>query len=55
MADSRVSTGLTVEQWDDKYFTEYLTENRYQRRDGHERVKRHSGQRKPDEEAWRPR
>lgn len=29
MADSRVSTGLTVEQWDDKYFTEYLTENRY--------------------------
>ena len=29
MADSRVSTGLTVEQWDDKYFTEYLTENRF--------------------------
>ena len=29
MADSRVSTGLTVEQWDDKFFTEYLTENRY--------------------------
>lgn len=29
MADSRVSTGLTVEQWDEKYFTEYLTENRY--------------------------
>lgn len=29
MADTRVATGLTVEQWDDKYFTEYLTENRY--------------------------
>lgn len=29
MANSRVSTGLTVEQWDDKFFTEYLTENRY--------------------------
>ncbi len=29
MADSRVASGLTVEQWDDKYFTEYLTENRY--------------------------
>jgi N4-gp56 family major capsid protein len=29
MADSRVSSGLTVEQWDDKFFTEYLTENRY--------------------------
>jgi len=29
MADTRVSTGLTVEQWDSKYFTEYLTENRY--------------------------
>ena len=29
MADSRVSAGLTVEQWDDKYFTEYLTENRF--------------------------
>lgn len=29
MADSRVSTGLTVEQWDDKFFTEYLTDNRY--------------------------
>lgn len=29
MADTRVASGLTVEQWDDKYFTEYLTENRY--------------------------
>lgn len=29
MADTRVSSGLTVEQWDDKFFTEYLTENRY--------------------------
>jgi len=29
MADSRASSGLTVEQWDEKFFTEYLTENRY--------------------------
>lgn len=29
MADTRVASGLTVEQWDSKYFTEYLTENRY--------------------------
>jgi N4-gp56 family major capsid protein len=29
MADTRVASGLTVEQWDDKYFTEYLTENRF--------------------------
>lgn len=29
MADTRVASGLTVEQWDDKYFTDYLTENRY--------------------------
>ena len=29
MTDSIVATGLTVEQWDDKFFTEYLTENRY--------------------------
>jgi len=29
MADTRVSTGLTVEQWDEKYFVEYLTENRF--------------------------
>jgi N4-gp56 family major capsid protein len=29
MADSFVAPGLTVEQWDDKFFTEYLTENRF--------------------------
>lgn len=29
MAFTRVATGLTVEQWDDKFFTEYLTENRF--------------------------
>ena len=29
MADSRVATGLTVEQWDSQFFTEYLTENRF--------------------------
>jgi N4-gp56 family major capsid protein len=29
MADSRATTGLTPEQWDDKFFTEYLTENRF--------------------------
>lgn len=29
MADSTAATGLTVQQWDDKFFTEYLTENRY--------------------------
>lgn len=29
MADTRVASGLTVEQWDDKFFTEYLTENRF--------------------------
>jgi N4-gp56 family major capsid protein len=29
VADSRVATGLTVEQWDDKFFTEYLTDNRF--------------------------
>lgn len=29
MADTRVATGLTVEQWDDKFFTEFLTENRF--------------------------
>lgn len=29
MADTRASTGLTVEQWDDKFFNEYLTENRF--------------------------
>lgn len=29
MADSYAAPGLTVEQWDDKFFTEYLTENRF--------------------------
>jgi hypothetical protein len=29
MACTRVATGLTVEQWDNKFFTEYLTENRF--------------------------
>lgn len=29
MADTRVASGLTVEQWDEKYFVEYLTENRF--------------------------
>ena len=29
MADTMVAAGLTVEQWDDKFFTEYLTENRF--------------------------
>lgn len=29
MADSRTGSGLSVEQWDDRFFTEYLTENRY--------------------------
>jgi N4-gp56 family major capsid protein len=29
MADSRASTGLTPEQWDDQFFVEYLSENRY--------------------------
>lgn len=29
MADTNVATGLTVQQWDDQYFTEYLTENRF--------------------------
>jgi N4-gp56 family major capsid protein len=29
MADSRVATGLTVEQWDDQFFVEYLSENRF--------------------------
>jgi len=29
MADTNVATGLTVEQWDDEFFTEYLTENRF--------------------------
>ncbi len=29
MADSNVASGLTVAQWDEQFFTEYLTENRY--------------------------
>lgn len=29
MADTNVASGLTVQQWDDKYFREYLTENRF--------------------------
>jgi N4-gp56 family major capsid protein len=29
MALTTVATGLTVEQWDDKFFTEFLTENRF--------------------------
>lgn len=29
MADTNVATGLTVEQWDEEFFTEYLTENRF--------------------------
>jgi N4-gp56 family major capsid protein len=29
MADSRAIANLTPEQWDDQFFTEYLTENRY--------------------------
>lgn len=30
MADTIVASGLTVQQWDDKFFTEYLTENRFE-------------------------
>ena len=29
MADTNVATGLTVQQWDDNYFKEYMTENRF--------------------------
>jgi N4-gp56 family major capsid protein len=29
MADTRVASGLTVEQWDSQFFVEYLTENRF--------------------------
>lgn len=29
MADTNAATGLRVQQWDDKFFVEYLTENRY--------------------------
>lgn len=31
MADTVIATGLRVQQWDSKFFTEYLTENRYSR------------------------
>jgi N4-gp56 family major capsid protein len=30
MADTIVASGLTVAQWDSKFFTEYLTENRFE-------------------------
>lgn len=29
MADTRAASGLTVQQWDDKFFVEYLQENRF--------------------------
>lgn len=29
MADTTVASGLTVQQWDDKFFTEYFQENRF--------------------------
>lgn len=29
MADTRAASGLTPQQWDDKFFTEYLQENRF--------------------------
>ena len=29
MADTQVASGLTVEQWDDQFFREYLTDNRF--------------------------
>lgn len=29
MADSRAATGLTVEQWDDQFFMEYIQENQF--------------------------
>ena len=29
MADTRAATGLTVQQWDDKFFIEYIQENRF--------------------------
>lgn len=29
MADTRAATGLTVQEWDDKFFTEYFQENRF--------------------------
>lgn len=29
MADTSAATGLTVQQWDDKFFTEYIQQNRF--------------------------
>ena len=29
MADTTVASGLTVQQWDDKFFKEYLSQNRF--------------------------
>lgn len=29
MADTRAATGLTVQQWDDEFFVEYIQENRF--------------------------
>lgn len=34
MADTPGASGLTVQQWDDQFFTEYLTENRFAREMG---------------------
>jgi N4-gp56 family major capsid protein len=34
MSDTPAATGLTVQQWDDQFFTEYLTENRFAREMG---------------------
>ena len=34
MADSNVATGLTVQNWDDKFFKEYLEANRFKREMG---------------------
>ena len=34
MADTTVATGLTVQQWDEKFFKEYLEENRFKREMG---------------------
>ncbi|MDX1738321.1 MAG: DUF4043 family protein, partial [Alphaproteobacteria bacterium] len=31
MANTTVATGLTVQQWDDKFFKEYIAENRFKR------------------------
>lgn len=34
MTDTTVATGLTVQQWDAKFFTEYLNQNRFKREMG---------------------